>query len=340
MEIVIERSRLNKKIRHINVEDIINILNSFAPVILPPKTESITQLGRTGELCIKSTIRDFESEKPGTHSGDLIIWKSNYPNIRIMIEVKNYTNPIPREQYEKFESEVETGLYTGGIFICNQPISGYIENFGNNKIAVFSYDAEVINMACRMLWDKLYERSWLKVIKHDDINKQCTLLANNIDILKRAQHDIEQLQKHTLLITNKAIQNINKVNHVTNKSINSITMDVQPSETYQIGGYVTIPVYTDCAVLKVAREKLENFLSLYAENDVIISQNKNGCEFLFDNKKIILKFLKTRIDIMFKPNTTNFVGYEINYVDGYVVIHMTEKNYCSDNIYDTIRKLF
>lgn len=276
MKLVVDVARLHKSIQHITAEDIINIVNAFAPLVRMPRTESSTTRGRTGELNISSMIHDFEMEKPGTHSGDLIIWKREFPNIRIMIEIKNYSNPVPRELFNKFCSEVEIGCYSGGIFISNQPIQGVCDYIIGNKAIVTQYDEILINTVCQLLWSKIYERTLAKVINHDNkLISHCNGLVHDIEDLKRIRISLDQFQHNAISTLSKAVQHIDKINCNINESINTVTMDISTiTTTYELTAHILLPKDIECSVLNIGRSVIEKFLSSYANNRVLINQKK------------------------------------------------------------------
>lgn len=339
---------LPQSLQHVNAEDIIRILTAFEPLIQKPKkiktspVISSFEIGRRGEFDIKTAIQGFDKVKPKSHSGDLIISKPEYPSILIMVEVKNYSSTIPRALYEKFESEVDLGLYSGGVFITNRPVQN-VEKKYNNKIIIDSFDETAVNLGCHMLWNKLYERAAMKLICDNmKITKNCLTLLNSVEVIKHVQHDIEQFIKTSGLLLNRAATSLSRTNIDIKKVTNKLSSDVGTLATsFTLEKKIIIPSI-DCTILTLGRHILEEFLLTYATGHAISTQKANIMEYNFDGNKINLKFLKKKIDVMFKPRQLiiDFDTYNVNYIDGLCIVEITEKNYHNDSVYKTIRDLF
>ncbi len=84
----------------------------------PVETAGSQQLGKIGEADVLATIREIwpncvdVSTKP--HSGDIMLRCSDG---KVIVEVKNYTNPVPAAQVEKFHRDLDTTGASAGVFI-------------------------------------------------------------------------------------------------------------------------------------------------------------------------------------------------------------------------------
>lgn len=89
------------------------------------------QKGKFGEDYVEKILRekypDITVTAASPMSGDLTLYTG--PR-KTTIEVKNYTNPVPKNQVEKFRRDLSTAGAANGVFISlGQPISGITADF-------------------------------------------------------------------------------------------------------------------------------------------------------------------------------------------------------------------
>ena len=100
--------------------------NSTTPQQITPVNR-----GQVGEEYIESILRERFSDITNMtkipKSGDITLWSGGRKTI---IEVKNYTNPVPSSGVEKFRRDLATSGAVSGVFISLQsPISGITSDF-------------------------------------------------------------------------------------------------------------------------------------------------------------------------------------------------------------------
>jgi Restriction endonuclease len=100
------------------------VLTTVAPVV------EIAQVkGVRGESHVMDALRDeFKCElvTGKTAAGDISIW---FDNVKLCVEVKNYTKAIPTQEVTKFLRDLETTGAQAGLFISlNTRITGITEN--------------------------------------------------------------------------------------------------------------------------------------------------------------------------------------------------------------------
>ncbi len=337
-------SLLNSKIQNITSTEIINILNSLPTL---NKVQNNVFKGKISEKSIENIIENFEIEKRNTHSGDMIIWKKDYPNIKIMIEVKDYTNTIPNDEYQKFINDLEHNHYAGGIIIANQNIQGIKPNtIDNNKMFINTYDPQIINISCECLWARLFERYHYKFIDSEsEIIVQCNILANSIERLTNIKSNIELMKKNNEKLLKKIFIDIDldiiEIRKVINKIVNKISRVDITMQTSKLELPTGDYFHQSNLVVKEKIEELINkiHISICPLDNFIASINKNKMEINFNGIiKILFEFLKTKTIIKFKPKVFHFEGTNINYVDGLVEIVINKGNFSTYNLVEIIEK--
>lgn len=333
---------LNSKLQNLTTEEIINILNSL-PVIKPQQNQVIR--GKTTEIAIENIIEDFEIKKSSTHSGDFVINKRNYPSIKIMIEIKNYSNTIPNTEYVKFVDDINNNNYHGGIIIANQNISGLKAGIIDyNKIFIDSYDPQLINIMCEMLWAKIFDMQKYKFIDVEgDIILQCGVLNTIVDNMINIKNSCELIKKNNEKLITKCAKDIDTciidTRKIINKIINKLSTEKITTKTLNI----ELPSgdYFHNTVSAVGEKILGMLKFLHIKicplDDIIISQNKNIYEYNYTGTKIMVEYLKTKTTIKFKPIIQTFINMNVNFVDGLIEININRANY---SIFDIEKILF
>lgn len=115
-------------------------------VIGQPTVELPVQRGQVGEEIVESILRerfnDVTNMTKTPKSGDITLWIGGRKTI---IEVKNYTNPVPTTGVDKFRRDLSTAGACAGVFISLQsPISGITTDF---KIQLEPVDGRTVPCA-------------------------------------------------------------------------------------------------------------------------------------------------------------------------------------------------
>ena len=343
-DIIIPLKKLDKRLKDITSEEIINILNNMYFIREPKK--SSYEIGRKGEMIIEEIIEGFMIEKRGSHCGDFVIYKKDYPNIEIMIEVKNYTSSVPSEQYEKFLNNIKDNKYAGGIFISNQPISGFNGKLiTSDKIVIYSYDPNVINISCETLWCRLFDRFNYKMLDVEgEIQSYCKLLSSNLDTLVRTKNLALSIQKNNEKLINTLTHEIDSLISKQKKTINLIINKISPiTSIIETSYFVKLPegeyIYNSVPEIREYIEKIMNNISTH--KNVIIAQNKNKFEVNYGEKKILLELFKTKVDIIFKPNKFDFNGIEdFSFASGHIIFTINKSNCGSERLFKDIMEIW
>jgi hypothetical protein len=98
---------------------------------VPAPVVEIAQVrGVRGETHVLAALRDeFHCEKVTgkTASGDITVW---FDNVKLCVEVKNYSRPVPAAEVTKFLRDVETVGAHAGLFVSlGSRVTGVTDNF-------------------------------------------------------------------------------------------------------------------------------------------------------------------------------------------------------------------
>lgn len=330
---MIQIPRDTLKNNQLEAEDIIRILNSFplqeAP---PPPQPQAPILGQIGEKKIVESIRGFECIKPGPHSGDLIVWRKSHPEIRIMLEIKNYSHRVPREQYEKFLRDLEP--FSGGIFVSNEPISGLqLPPVFENIIILQSHDADLVQLACETLWVKLLEQQKYTFIQTP--NSECaSSLVETLETLARIKIATEGMRKNIQKASDRILLDIERALFRTREVAERLVREHEPSKIFY--GRIRLPE----EIVEPFREPLNRFIQKYFGEAAALIRRKNVVEISGAEKKLAIGIFRTKIELTFAPSTWDFRGIShLSCADGLVTFALTKKNILSD-IWENIHKLF
>jgi hypothetical protein len=335
----IDRKRLAKNIQHISAEEVILILNSYGSI---KKAEtSGTSVGLATEKNILAAIEDFEVEKGGILCGDAIIWKKNSPNVRIMIEIKNYTGVVPKSQIEKFHRDLEENGFSGGIFITNQRVSGQEAVLEGNTIFLQSYDPQIINAACTLLWSVLFDKQYYKFLDYkNNIIPYCNILLEHVQSVVKTKKNLEALHKDFDRCMQASISNVSKTISIINDMTNHIIMEASPLVMTQKLRRFVLPDIAN-PILPLCRDRLQKLLETLSPEPILLTHTKNKYEYCMGGKKICIHFFTTKIDIIFQPAHFDFSGVDdsFSFSGGLVTVKITAKNAETD-VFDCIEKFW
>lgn len=159
-------------------------------------------------------------------SGDLLVEtnsKLSGNNITILIEVKNYTRPVPSEEVNKYLRDLSVKRTNGGVFISiNSQITGK-DNFeityesieGRIVPSVYICGTEAIVQAVQIVNQMIKSREYLyEVLAKDKIHKNAIKSIQTIDLITRARSDLSDIMQ---IIQRKLSTNHNNLFAAENK---------------------------------------------------------------------------------------------------------------------------
>ena len=174
--------------------------------------------GQVGEELVEGILRerfnDITNMTKVPKSGDITLWIAGRKTI---VEVKNYTNPVPTTGIEKFRRDLSTAGAFSGVFISLQsPISGLTNDF---KIHLESVDGRTVPCAYIVSSDRAQIVTSISMVIHlassligvsrdayarDNILGVIRDLSNHIDELAGTRHN---MQKELADASERAIKN-------------------------------------------------------------------------------------------------------------------------------------
>jgi len=163
------------------------------------------QSGQIGEAFVESILKKHfpvvTNVASQSKSGDLSLFIDHQ---KIVVEVKNYTNPVPSSGVEKFQRDLTTTNAAGGLFISlKTPIIGvttsYILRFeysGTKTIPcayIVSSDESAIIVAVNMVSQMIGAMCELsqELSRRDKITSSVHILADKLDDLSRARNSLQ-----------------------------------------------------------------------------------------------------------------------------------------------------
>jgi hypothetical protein len=152
-----------------NVEYVKSVVKSRAPstVVIGnlQQSEVPVHRGQVGEELIESILRerfnDITNMTKVPKSGDITLWIAGRKTI---VEVKNYSNPVPTTGVEKFRRDLSTAGAFSGVFISLQsPISGITTDF---KIHLEAVDGRTVPCAYIVSSDRSHIITSISMVIH------------------------------------------------------------------------------------------------------------------------------------------------------------------------------
>ncbi len=128
-------------------------------------------------------------------AGDLQLY---IDDVKVLVEVKNYSRVVPSAELEKFTRDMSSGLYYGGVFISlNTEIVGqrrglYYEQCGDTllpTVYISSDNDEIILMAAQTVISAVaaQRHSVRELYNRDFIAGEIRVMTEHLDTLSRAQ---------------------------------------------------------------------------------------------------------------------------------------------------------
>ncbi len=159
------------------------------PAKLAAKSASSVERGSNGEAYAR-TIFAPHYAIVDTHakskSGDFVI---EHNSIRLLVEVKDYSRMIPKDEVEKFRRDVELSGVDGGLFISLSSSIPAVADFHLTTIMaktrqlstvyVASNNPQVLHVAAQMAFTDIHQRSQVSVnVKSVDMSRRDDLIVD------------------------------------------------------------------------------------------------------------------------------------------------------------------
>lgn len=169
-------------------------------------TQVPTYKGQAGECHVADILQkhfpgNVENMTKVAKSADLSLWMDLR---KFIVEVKNYSNPVPSAGVEKFQRDLSTTNAAGGIFISlNTPITGIKEDFvvrfeyTDNKVVPVAYVCSsvesVIITAVNIITQLVEATDTLvnDIYGRDRVLEHVQDAATSLDVLAKTRNDLQ-----------------------------------------------------------------------------------------------------------------------------------------------------
>jgi len=344
---------LRADLRKLEPAEIVKFINQTYPIKQKKnkvfQSQIPVELGIVGEKDILEIINEsnlgFKAERISQkHSGDIIMWRNDYPNIKIMIEVKNYTNRVSKEQYDKFLSDLHNTQVAGGIFLTNKPVCGHqeFEILDNIMLLVADRNKQIMPLLYLFWHKQIIEKHFMFISKQPIIKNYHMRISNSVAKIVLVKNSVKSIRKsvmreletidnicsEVMRETSQQIDELNKLTAGDQISISTEGISLPDDKNFFINSHQDL------------RERLLKFLDTMFIGKPLCSQ-KSGkneisisgtCRANSKNKEIHLKFYKLKLAISFKPRMLDFTQFEsdIKYENGLVTFSIDKNNHESD----------
>lgn len=191
------------------------------------RVKSSAKLGVAGEAKVLKYLQDsFEVENVAQRgfSGDLIL-KRSHSMTRVLVEIKNYSQPVPGAEVEKFRRDLQhnLGMHAGLFISLNSNITGvpepfrFIESWEDRHIPVIflqSNSAEIIKASANILWDYVSAKDRLDK-NAEIIQEKYAKFYRKIDKLSKLLNALGCLRAHISNLQTTLLQDIGKIHTET-----------------------------------------------------------------------------------------------------------------------------
>lgn len=346
--LIANKQLLRTDLQEIPDAKIIDFINTYYP-----KQETAAQftivktshkLGQEGETSIQEIIQSnsqgFIIEKSvGAHAGDFVVWRKDFPSIRILIEIKNYNSNVPSEQYQKFLSDIETTCYAGGIIISKTPIALHREfEISENIMIVTKIKDKSINLLIEVFWkyimcrlsygfsDKDYKLKGIQQRLSEIIEGNLKIKSAAKAMRKSLLTNLESVEKTCTDITDKIQRELLEMNSVlcgdTIRCVEEEYFLPKNAELFLNKSEGLVANF--CKFLRVIFP--EKPLCLIKESKKVEVEYRGG------QKIIILRCYLTKISVTFSCNVKDFSNFspDFEYKNGFIIITIDNHNVKSD----------
>lgn len=306
--------------------DIINKSTTAPQIIYTPAIK-----GRAAEIkyidVFRKTFCVRDTAKTGG-KGDMIIWKSGNPHIKILVEIKNYSNKVPTKELEKWNRDILSTGCQGALFISNQPVNrGKNLIINNNSIILITNNSTVAVAAADLLHHKLLiELTHIFADKFIKFNEQFVMISEYIEELNKIGDIILSLQNTVNKKCGELYKIYTETKHKINSAINKIIM---PHYKKEVVDKFTVPQIGFFIKNPATRNELEEILNdIKCDNlQRVISQKK--VEYMIDKKIIGIDILKSKAYIYYHIDKLD-IDYPIEFISikgNLLKIEISNKSY-------------
>lgn len=310
---------------------------SDEPNELNEKSNVSADLGSTGEKYVEKVIGNkylVQNTAKKGRKGDMIALRNEEDIFKVLVEVKNYTSTVNSEQVEKFYRDIEANQsLKGAVFVSlNTNIVGINGSFvfkelykGRNIPVVFvcSRKDEIILAALEVVWAYADHKDLISQKSFSKMGKRISELSDVIDGLSEARNHISETRVMIEKQLTRVYDSVMGSELKLEQAINSLreTVSKEYGEFHSLGGddsdkfklladkFPDTIYSTDESFKKITDDIIREYLKKHnTENIKAVCGDKNVTfvEVIKRDKKskkdlckelLILKFLKTRIDI-------------------------------------------
>lgn len=199
--------------------------------------------GLSGESKVESILREEFAEVTNvarsSHSGDLALFLRGH---KIVVEVKNYTGPVPNTEVEKFRRDLSTSAASGGLFISlRSPITRITNDFAMRYETVEcdvvpcayinSEDPRAIILAAHMVINMVDMQNQLRadVRSKDQMELTVARMVDLASCVSRLKDDLRGFSAEALSKHSKLAQQIMQVE----RTLKAVTNDMREEIAYQ-----------------------------------------------------------------------------------------------------------
>ena len=306
------------------------------------KIHTSSTKGKIAEGFLEQTLKELYPEDivqvtaSTAHESDIQLISSNYPTI--LIESKNYTNPVPSKEVEKFKIDLDrTNIKFGIFYSFGTTITGkpkfIIESYKDKYILYLpniTFESSLINISVLMIRkiammldnsnnynkDLIFQKASeiINIIKELDILYD-NLSRTKFELVKQKKTIIESLDTiHTTYIENEAIiKNIiikikNQIKDKLDELVISNNLNINQNELYKSDDFDNLKTGN-------AKEQLLYILLTEINEHKFIQIKKTNegfklckCEkeyFDISIKKTVIKISGINTDVSFGLNNSN-----------------------------------
>ncbi len=306
------------------------------------KIHTSSTKGKIAEGFLEQTLKELYPEDivqvtaSTAHESDIQLISSNYPTI--LIESKNYTNPVPSKEVEKFKIDLDrTNIKFGIFYSFGTTITGkpkfIIESYKDKYILYLpniTFESSLINISVLMIRkiammldnSNNYNKDLIFQKANEIINiiKELDILYDNLsrtkfELVKQKKTIIESLDTiHTTYIENEAIiKNIiikikNQIKDKLDELVISNNLNINQNELYKSDDFDNLKTGN-------AKEQLLYILLTEINEHKFIQIKKTNegfklckCEkeyFDISIKKTVIKISGINTDVSFGLNNSN-----------------------------------
>lgn len=180
------------------------VMDSVVPVTAAAPDQIAVTKGQIGEAYVQEILSQrfvVRNNTKTARSGDLTLY---IDDAKLLVEVKNYKNPVPGAEVEKFLRDLASGLQYGGVFISLASAIGggldglRFEQVGDSYLPVVyvnSAEPQVITMAVQSVYMMITAQKYVlrEVYNKDALAAEIRELTEQLDVLSRGNssyHDV------------------------------------------------------------------------------------------------------------------------------------------------------